>query len=83
MGRRIIIWSFIRHAMLLLLVVLSHVIPSTTGSTNERILQQQQNQHQRPPTTTSTKGVFTLNSKNFDSSLRDGNLWLIEFYAPW
>jgi len=29
------------------------------------------------------KGVITLNSKNFDSSLRDGNVWLVEFYAPW
>ena len=30
-----------------------------------------------------TMGVITLNSNNFDSSLRDGNIWLIEFYAPW
>ena len=28
-------------------------------------------------------GVIALNSKNFDSSLRDGKAWLIEFYAPW
>jgi hypothetical protein len=28
-------------------------------------------------------GVIALNSKNFDSSLRDGKVWLIEFYAPW
>lgn len=28
-------------------------------------------------------GVITLNSKNFDSSLRDGKVWLIEFWAPW
>jgi len=31
----------------------------------------------------STKGLITLNAKNFDSSLRDGKVWLIEFYAPW
>ena len=29
------------------------------------------------------KGVINLNSKTFDSSLRDGNVWLVEFYAPW
>lgn len=29
------------------------------------------------------KGVITLHSKNFDSSLREGNVWLVEFYAPW
>ena len=28
-------------------------------------------------------GVIKLNAKNFDSSLSDGNVWLIEFYAPW
>jgi len=33
-----------------------------------------------PPT---AEGVITLNAKNFDSSLSDGNVWLIEFYAPW
>eukprot|EP00580_Thalassiosira_gravida_P016561 CAMPEP_0201661216 /NCGR_PEP_ID=MMETSP0494-20130426/3638_1 /ASSEMBLY_ACC=CAM_ASM_000839 /TAXON_ID=420259 /ORGANISM="Thalassiosira gravida, Strain GMp14c1" /LENGTH=312 /DNA_ID=CAMNT_0048139265 /DNA_START=203 /DNA_END=1141 /DNA_ORIENTATION=- len=30
-----------------------------------------------------TKGLITLNAKNFDLSLRDGKVWLIEFYAPW
>ncbi|KAL3770184.1 hypothetical protein ACHAW5_009279 [Stephanodiscus triporus] len=29
------------------------------------------------------RGVIPLTAKNFDSSLRDGNVWLIEFYAPW
>jgi len=29
------------------------------------------------------KGVITLTAKNFDSSLKDGKVWLIEFYAPW
>lgn len=30
------------------------------------------------------KGAVTiLNSKNFDSSLKEGDAWLIEFYAPW
>lgn len=33
--------------------------------------------------TTKSKGVVTLNAKNFDSSLKDGKAWLIEFYAPW
>jgi len=29
------------------------------------------------------RGVIVLDAKNFDSSLRDGRAWLIEFYAPW
>eukprot|EP00565_Helicotheca_tamesis_P001204 CAMPEP_0185727142 /NCGR_PEP_ID=MMETSP1171-20130828/2910_1 /TAXON_ID=374046 /ORGANISM="Helicotheca tamensis, Strain CCMP826" /LENGTH=198 /DNA_ID=CAMNT_0028395647 /DNA_START=89 /DNA_END=685 /DNA_ORIENTATION=+ len=28
-------------------------------------------------------GVIKLDSRNFDSSIRDGNAWLVEFYAPW
>lgn len=29
------------------------------------------------------QGVIQLTSRNFDSNLRDGSAWLIEFYAPW
>ena len=29
------------------------------------------------------KSVVELTSKNFDSYISDGNVWLIEFYAPW
>jgi len=32
---------------------------------------------------TISKGVIKLNTRNFDSSIRDGNVWLVEFYAPW
>lgn len=32
----------------------------------------------KPPT-----GVIKLDARNFDSSIRDGNVWLVEFYAPW
>mmetsp|Transcript_6650 Transcript_6650/g.8092 ORF Transcript_6650/g.8092 Transcript_6650/m.8092 type:complete len:223 (+) Transcript_6650:24-692(+) len=28
-------------------------------------------------------GSFKLNSTNFDVSIRDGSVWLIEFMAPW
>lgn len=28
-------------------------------------------------------GVITLDTKNFDNSISDGKVWLIEFYAPW
>jgi hypothetical protein len=31
----------------------------------------------------SMPGVITLNTRNFDSSISDGNRWLIEFYSPW
>lgn len=38
-------------------------------------------------TTTATSpppsGVISLDARSFDSSIRDGNAWLIEFYAPW
>lgn len=30
-----------------------------------------------------TTGVIKLTAKNFDKKLSDGNVWLIEFYAPW
>jgi hypothetical protein len=33
--------------------------------------------------TPSTAGVIVLNAQNFDSNLRDGKVWLVEFYAPW
>ena len=29
------------------------------------------------------QGVITLNSRNFQSSMDDGNVWLVEFYSPW
>jgi len=29
------------------------------------------------------QGVYVLDTRNFDSSLRDGKVWLVEFYAPW
>lgn len=46
--------------------------------------------HQQSPSTEndeqhsdSIPGVITLNSRDFDSSISDGNRWLIEFYSPW
>lgn len=33
--------------------------------------------------TSNDLGVITLDARTFDSSLRDGNVWLVEFYAPW
>jgi hypothetical protein len=41
--------------------------------------QQQQGDNKTP----STSGVIVLNAQNFDSNLRDGKVWLVEFYAPW
>eukprot|EP00550_Attheya_septentrionalis_P010263 CAMPEP_0198288690 /NCGR_PEP_ID=MMETSP1449-20131203/7116_1 /TAXON_ID=420275 /ORGANISM="Attheya septentrionalis, Strain CCMP2084" /LENGTH=209 /DNA_ID=CAMNT_0043986887 /DNA_START=118 /DNA_END=743 /DNA_ORIENTATION=- len=34
-------------------------------------------------TTTRKNLVVELDMRNFDSSIRDGNAWLVEFYAPW
>jgi hypothetical protein len=31
----------------------------------------------------SIPGVITLTSRDFDSSISDGNRWLIEFHSPW
>jgi len=33
--------------------------------------------------TPSSSGVIVLNARNFDENLRDGKVWLVEFYAPW
>lgn len=30
-----------------------------------------------------SEGVITLTSRNFDSSISDGNVWLIQFHSPW
>mmetsp|Transcript_21818 Transcript_21818/g.31859 ORF Transcript_21818/g.31859 Transcript_21818/m.31859 type:complete len:226 (+) Transcript_21818:183-860(+) len=37
----------------------------------------------KPVTEEKVKGVITLTSRNFDSSISDGNSWLVEFYSPW
>ena len=29
------------------------------------------------------RGSIQLTSRNFDSSISDGNVWLVEFYASW
>lgn len=29
------------------------------------------------------QGVINLDKRNFDSSISDGSIWLIEFYSPW
>lgn len=29
------------------------------------------------------QGVITLDTMSFDKSIRDGNIWLVEFYANW
>ena len=42
----------------------------------------QQHQKQQQDTTT-TPGVVELTSITLDSNIRNGSLWLIEFYAPW
>ncbi|KAG0224587.1 hypothetical protein BGX31_007933 [Mortierella sp. GBA43] len=35
------------------------------------------------PTPNSNGQVIVLDSKNYESALRDGQPWLIEYYAPW
>ncbi len=51
-------------------------------------MQQQQQQQNSVPIKPQQPGqpqqlVTSLTSKSFDRSVRDGNVWLIEFYAPW
>ena len=31
----------------------------------------------------SVNGVVILTSTNFEKHIGDGNVWLVEFYAPW
>mmetsp|Transcript_5408 Transcript_5408/g.6918 ORF Transcript_5408/g.6918 Transcript_5408/m.6918 type:complete len:227 (-) Transcript_5408:273-953(-) len=56
---------------LLSLIVLLHRAISVTqvGSANEF--------------STQSGGVIQLNARNFESSVSDGNIWLIEFYTEW
>jgi protein disulfide-isomerase-like protein len=38
---------------------------------------------EKKPENSQDISVVLLTSRNFDTSIRDGNVWLIEFYAPW
>jgi thiol-disulfide isomerase/thioredoxin len=53
---------------------------TTTGSANalksDLLLQQQRSK-------VDPLAVVVLTSRNFDSMVGDGNVWLVEFYAPW
>lgn len=44
---------------------------------------QQQQPQQRKLKAQKVMGVVDLQASNFDASVRDGSVWLIEFYAPW
>jgi hypothetical protein len=35
------------------------------------------------PTSTLSLKPYELDSRNYDSHVGDGNVWLIEFYTPW
>lgn len=48
------------------------LIGSITGQTDSP-------QQQHPP----DNGSIVLTSRNFDSSISDGSVWLVEFYADW
>lgn len=59
---------------------------STTTTTNGSTKQSTASQTTSAASKTTTKKkkpAIQLDSRNFDSSLSDGNVWLIEFYASW
>ena len=71
-------------------------VDETKQQTQQQTQQQQlQQHHQQQQSSTPIKPqqqlkqgepqqlVISLTSKSFDRSVRDGNVWLIEFYAPW
>lgn len=55
---------------------------SSSGNSNNKIpaaATGQDDEAKRPP----SRGPFELTSQNFDLSVSDGNVWLVEFYTPW
>uniref|UniRef100_A0A7S2A7M5 Thioredoxin domain-containing protein n=1 Tax=Trieres chinensis TaxID=1514140 RepID=A0A7S2A7M5_TRICV len=83
--------SIIRH-LLLLTLLLSSILPSARGAI--QATESSSNGGKTAATSSSSssspgsgnrspKGVIELTAMNFDSSVRDGNVWLVEFYAPW
>ena len=68
-----------RTPFAMILLLLTYLVSNNHGTTTSSSLS-----FAMAATSENTKGgVITLNAKNFDSSLRDGKVWLIEFYAPW
>ena len=68
-----------RTPFAMILLLLTYLVSNNYGTTTTSSLS-----FAMAATSENTKGgVITLNAKNFDSSLRDGKVWLIEFYAPW
>ena len=66
-----------RTPFAMILLLLTYLVSNNHGTTTT-------SSFAMAATSENTKGgVITLNAKNFDSSLRDGKVWLIEFYAPW
>ena len=63
-----------------LTVVEGKAVASTTLTKSE-----QKSDRTKQPDKTSPLplSVIELNSKNFDSMVGDGNIWLVEFYTPW
>ena len=74
--RRLRSWLH-RTPFAMILLLLTYLVSNNHGTTTT-------SSFAMAATSENTKGgVITLNAKNFDSSLRDGKVWLIEFYAPW
>ena len=68
-----------RTPFAMILLLLTYLVSNNYGTTTSTA-----SSFAMAATSENTKGgVITLNAKNFDSSLRDGKVWLIEFYAPW
>jgi thiol-disulfide isomerase/thioredoxin len=56
---------------------------TTTGSASTLKSEQQQQQQQQQRSKVDPLSVVVLTSRNFESMVGDGSVWLVEFYAPW
>lgn len=81
--------SRVHRVPLVILLLINFIILSCTSNIGLAVVSaaDPKSGTTRNPTTTTNKktnkGVIKLDSRNFDSSLKDGKVWLIEFYAPW
>lgn len=77
--------AWLHRLPIVLLFLVSFILSTACSNSNNIVVVSAADAGTTTTTTTQKKkqGVISLTARNFDSSLRDGNVWLIEFYAPW
>jgi protein disulfide-isomerase-like protein len=73
--------GFLLHLLLLPSFAISQEQPKASPAVAVTV--EQQPTAQESSSNTDLGGVIDLTSATLDPSLRDGSVWLIEFYAPW